>query len=45
MYAIRSYYAHIRKIASEMASSMGANCEVKINDGYPVVTNDSYNFV
>jgi len=32
---------HIRKIASEMASSMGANCEVKINDGYPVVTNDT----
>ncbi|TLX75299.1 amidohydrolase [Labilibacter sediminis] len=29
----------IRKIATEMASSMGATCEVKINDGYPVVTN------
>ncbi len=32
--------AHIRKIASEMAESMGATCEVKINDGYPVVTNN-----
>ncbi len=32
--------AHIRKIAVEMAESMGASCEVKINDGYPVVTND-----
>jgi amidohydrolase len=30
---------HIRKIASEMAQSMGATCEVMINDGYPVVTN------
>ncbi|GAF05762.1 M20 metallopeptidase family protein [Saccharicrinis fermentans] len=29
----------IRKIATEMAQSMGATCEVKINDGYPVVTN------
>ncbi len=29
----------IRKISTEMAASMGATCEVKINDGYPVVTN------
>lgn len=33
--------AQIRKIATEMASSMGATCEVKINDGYPVVTNSN----
>ncbi len=32
---------HIRKIASEMAESMGASCDVKINDGYPVVTNNA----
>ncbi len=32
--------SHIRKIASDVAESMGATCEVKINDGYPVVTND-----
>ena len=31
----------IHKIATEMAASMGATCEVKINDGYPVVTNDA----
>jgi amidohydrolase len=31
----------IRKIATEMAESMGATCEVKINDGYPVVTNNA----
>lgn len=31
----------IRKVATEMAASMGAHCEVKINDGYPVVTNDA----
>ena len=31
----------IRKIATEMAASMGATCEVKINDGYPVVTNEA----
>ncbi len=31
----------IHKIATEMASSMGATCEVKINDGYPVVTNEA----
>jgi len=31
----------IKKVATEMASSMGANCEVKINDGYPVVTNEA----
>ncbi len=31
---------HIRKIAKEMAESMGATCEIKINDGYPVVTNN-----
>ncbi|MCW3804035.1 M20 metallopeptidase family protein [Plebeiibacterium marinum] len=30
---------HIRKIATGMAESMGVSCEVKINDGYPVVTN------
>ncbi len=30
----------IRKMAKEMAESMGATCEVKINDGYPVVTNN-----
>ncbi len=33
---------HIRKMASEIAESMGANCAVKINDGYPVVTNSEY---
>ncbi len=33
--------AQIRKVATEMASSMGAHCEVKINDGYPVVTNEA----
>jgi amidohydrolase len=33
--------AKIRKIATEMAESMGATCEVKINDGYPVVTNNT----
>ncbi|MGQ1784334.1 MULTISPECIES: M20 metallopeptidase family protein [unclassified Saccharicrinis] len=33
--------AQIRKISTEMAESMGATCEVKINDGYPVVTNDT----
>ncbi|WP_066628190.1 M20 metallopeptidase family protein [Labilibacter marinus] len=32
--------AQIRKISTEMAASMGATCEVKINDGYPVVTNE-----
>lgn len=31
----------IQKIATEMAVSMGATCEVKINDGYPVVTNEA----
>ncbi len=31
----------IRKIASEIAASMGATCDVKINDGYPVVTNSA----
>ncbi len=31
----------IHKIATEMAASMGATCEVKINDGYPVVTNEA----
>ena len=30
---------HIRKIATGMAKSMGVSCDVKINDGYPVVTN------
>ncbi len=34
--------AHIRKMASEIAESMGATCEIKINDGYPVVTNSEY---
>lgn len=33
--------SQIRKMATEMASSMGATCEVKINDGYPVVTNSN----
>lgn len=31
----------IHKIATEMAASMGATCEVMINDGYPVVTNEA----
>ena len=31
----------IRKISTEMAAGMGVTCEVKINDGYPVVTNNA----